>query len=94
MWPNFDEDLPEASYLVQAYSISTDEINAMIDQNILNGTSAFELSCTWILNNKQKWENWIVVGKNSKFTKFTITRTHGELFLLQFHIRQSVLKFK
>lgn len=67
MWPDFDEDLPEAAYLVQAYSVSSDEMKDMIDQNVRNGTSAFELACTWVMNNQEKWENWIVVSKQFKF---------------------------
>ena len=63
MWLDFDEDLPEAAYLVQAYSITTDEMTEMIDEMVLNGTSAFQLACNWILDNEEKWENWVVVGK-------------------------------
>ncbi len=64
MWVDFDEELPDASYLVQAYSLSTDEISEMIDATVLNGTSAFELACNWILDNEEKWENWIIIGKH------------------------------
>jgi ABC-type proline/glycine betaine transport system substrate-binding protein len=67
MWLDFDEELPEASYLVQAYSLTTDEISEMIDEMVLNGTTAIELACNWILGNEEKWENWVVIGKRINF---------------------------
>jgi ABC-type proline/glycine betaine transport system substrate-binding protein len=58
MRPSLKDYSPEAAYLVQSYSMSGNDMTAMLGQIYINKTN-FEVACQWVTENEQVWENWI-----------------------------------
>jgi ABC-type proline/glycine betaine transport system substrate-binding protein len=58
MRPTLKDYSPEAAYLVQSYSMSGNDMTAMLGQIYINKTN-FEVACQWVTENEQVWENWI-----------------------------------
>lgn len=68
MWPTLKDFSPEAAYMVQSYSMNSNDLTAMLGQIYLNKTN-FEVACQWLTENEQVWQNWIRPCKLHSTTK-------------------------
>jgi ABC-type proline/glycine betaine transport system substrate-binding protein len=82
MRPTLKDYSPEAAYLVQSYSMSGNDMTAMLGQIYINKTN-FEVACQWVTENEQVWENWIrpssfaEVGLDLQITMWVLTGLCG-----------------
>jgi ABC-type proline/glycine betaine transport system substrate-binding protein len=82
MRPTLKDYSPEAAYLVQSYSMSGNDMTAMLGQIYINKTN-FEVACQWVTENEQVWENWIrpssfaEVGLDIQITMLVLTGLCG-----------------
>ncbi|WP_294612081.1 ABC transporter substrate-binding protein [uncultured Roseovarius sp.] len=58
-WAGLEETWPGAAKAVEAFTISNEDMGAMVGEVDLNGKSVDEVSDAWLAANKDTWSAWI-----------------------------------
>ncbi len=57
-WAGMKDKWPVAYKVAKAYTMDTDELNAMSGEIDLDGKSAEDVAAAWIAGNEAKWKAW------------------------------------
>ncbi|KAJ3391989.1 hypothetical protein HDU92_008712 [Lobulomyces angularis] len=56
---NLEPRLPEVYWFLREFSFSLQDVNYLLTEIDLGGSSAEDAACSWIKQNEEKWRNWL-----------------------------------